>query len=70
MGDVLSLDASAAQILLETVEQYVHRHVALYFVHAEPHRALFERVGIIDLIGPSHLVGSVKAALDHEFGVV
>ena len=70
MGDVLSIDASGAQILLETVEQYVHRQVGLYFVHAEPHRALFERVGILDLIGPSHMAGSVKAALDSHFGLV
>ncbi|KAL1599880.1 hypothetical protein SLS60_007685 [Paraconiothyrium brasiliense] len=65
---VTSLDAAAAQILVEIVESYRKRDVKVFFCRVPHERsavwALFESTGIVELCGGKrHFVSSVAQAL-------
>ena len=64
---VTSLDGSGAQVLTEIVQSYVDRGVRVFFcrVPREMSRVwgLFERSGIVDIVGRNRFVKSVDQAL-------
>ncbi|KAL5389414.1 hypothetical protein DPSP01_002314 [Paraphaeosphaeria sporulosa] len=65
---VTSLDAAAAQILVEIVESYRKRDVSVFFCRVPHERSLvgllFEKTGIVELCGGRrHFVSSVEQAL-------
>lgn len=65
---VTSLDAAAAQILVEIVESYRKRDVSVFFCRVPHERSavwmLFESTGIVELCGGRrHFVSSVEQAL-------
>lgn len=65
---VTSLDAAAAQILVEIVESYRKRDVNVFFCRVPHERSpvglLFEKTGIVELCGGRrHFVSSVERAL-------
>ncbi|KAL0098043.1 sulfate transporter family-domain-containing protein [Phycomyces blakesleeanus] len=59
------IDASAVQILYEIVEAYHARNVEVYFVRLrEKPMELFERSGLLDLVGKDHLFRRVPDAIE------
>ncbi|KAF5375547.1 hypothetical protein D9615_009135 [Tricholomella constricta] len=52
LADVETIDASAAQIMLELLEEYLSRGVGLYITHLTPGpRETFSKAGIVELLG-------------------
>lgn len=59
------IDASAVQIMDEIVESYHARNVTVYFVRLrEKPKAMFQRAGLLDRLGPEHLVQEVSQAIE------
>jgi len=70
---VPTVDPSSAQILMEMIDQYRKRGVQMYFARLqEAHQVLFERCGLIGLVGPENIFSSVSLAVnaleDRGFG--
>ncbi|GLB37828.1 putative STAS domain containing protein [Lyophyllum shimeji] len=64
MADVDTIDASAAQILYELLEEYKRRDVGLFITHLGPGLLeTFSRAGIIDLLGADALRENVADAI-------
>jgi MFS superfamily sulfate permease-like transporter len=56
---------SAVQILYEIVESYHQRHIQVYFVRLrERPSEMFERSGLLDLIGSDHRLRKVSEAIE------
>ncbi|KAI7870542.1 sulfate transporter family-domain-containing protein [Spinellus fusiger] len=65
VGNMPSIDASAVQILYEIVEAYHSRNVEVYFVRLRDQpMALFERSGLLPLVGKDHLYRKVSDAIE------
>ncbi|KAJ3033463.1 Solute carrier 26, partial [Rhizophlyctis rosea] len=65
-GGVTNIDASAAQILLEIVEEYHHRRITVCFVKLRERCKLkFLRSGIYDLVGPGHFFRKIREAIEY-----
>ncbi|CAO3644766.1 unnamed protein product [Cunninghamella echinulata] len=59
------IDASAVQILYEIVESYHQRQIQVYFVRLrERPLEMFERSGLLDLIGDDHRFRKVTEAIE------
>lgn len=59
------IDASAVQILYEIVESYHARNVMVYFVRLrERPMAMFEKSGLLDLVGQDHFFQKVSHAIE------
>ncbi|KAG5646214.1 hypothetical protein DXG03_004040 [Asterophora parasitica] len=64
LADVETIDASAAQIMFELLEEYMSRHVGLYITHLAPGpRETFQKAGIVDLLGADAFRESVADAI-------
>ncbi|KAJ3044275.1 Solute carrier 26 [Rhizophlyctis rosea] len=64
-GGVTNIDASAAQILLEIVQEYHSRNIEVCFVKLrEKCRTKFLRSGIYDLVGPGHFFRKIRDAIE------
>ncbi|KZT22517.1 sulfate permease [Neolentinus lepideus HHB14362 ss-1] len=64
MADVDSCDASAAQIFYELLETYKNRDVELFIAHLKKGpREVFERAGIVKLLGEDAFQENVGAAM-------
>lgn len=65
VGSMPYVDASAVQIMLEIVEAYHARQVAVYFVKLRDRpMKLFEKAGILRLVGRDHLYRKVSEAIE------
>ncbi|KAI9484917.1 sulfate transporter family-domain-containing protein [Zychaea mexicana] len=65
VGSMPYIDASAVQILLEIVQAYHARNVAVYFVKVRDRALkLFEASGLLQLVGESHLYRKVSDAIE------
>ncbi|RUS31294.1 sulfate transporter family-domain-containing protein [Jimgerdemannia flammicorona] len=63
---MLEIDASAIQILIEIVEAYNARYVQVFFVKIhENARELFELSGLTEKVGPDHIFKRVSTAIDY-----
>jgi len=64
MADVESVDASAAQIMYELLEEYKGRGVGLFIAHLSPAvRETFAKAGIVDLLGADTFRENVADAI-------
>ncbi|KAF8058779.1 sulfate anion transporter [Lyophyllum atratum] len=64
MADVESIDASAAQIMYELLEEYKSRGVGLFITHLAPGpRETFVKAGIVDLLGADAFRENVADAI-------
>ena len=64
--DVAVMYSSAAQILLEIVEEYHHRGITVCFVKLrERCKVKFLRSGIYDLVGPGHFFRKIREAIEY-----
>ncbi|ORX93293.1 hypothetical protein K493DRAFT_330179 [Basidiobolus meristosporus CBS 931.73] len=65
-GNMPEIDASAAQILLEIVDDYHRRGVIIYFVKLRENcKETFTRSGLIDHIGPHRFFRKINEAMEH-----
>ncbi|KAG5735227.1 hypothetical protein E4T56_gene15863 [Termitomyces sp. T112] len=59
-----TIDASAAQIMFELLEEYKNRGVGLFITHLSPRpRETFSKAGIVDLLGADAFRESVADAI-------
>ncbi|ORY07095.1 hypothetical protein K493DRAFT_322404 [Basidiobolus meristosporus CBS 931.73] len=66
IGKMPEIDASAAQIFLEIVDDYHRRHVDVYFVKLrEKCKETFVRSGLIDHVGPHRFFRKINEAINH-----
>ncbi|KAG6830436.1 hypothetical protein H0H92_000739 [Tricholoma furcatifolium] len=64
LADVETIDASAAQIMLELLEEYKGRGVGLFIAHLSPGpREIFSKAGIVDLLGADAFRENVADAI-------
>ncbi|KAG6866429.1 hypothetical protein C0991_004714 [Blastosporella zonata] len=64
MADVETIDASAAQIMVELLEEYKSRGVGLFITHLSPGpRETFAKAGIVDFLGADAFRESVADAI-------
>ncbi|KAG5638446.1 hypothetical protein H0H81_012663 [Sphagnurus paluster] len=64
LADVESIDASAAQIFFELLEEYKNRGVGLFITHLAPSpRETFSKAGIVDLLGADTFRENVADAI-------
>ncbi|TDL14524.1 sulfate anion transporter [Rickenella mellea] len=65
LSDVEKCDASAAQILLELLEMYKSRGVAVFFAHIRTApKITFEKAGIVQLVGEESFYETVGKAME------
>ncbi|KAK9670778.1 hypothetical protein K7432_017487 [Basidiobolus ranarum] len=66
VGNMPEIDASAAQIFLEIVDDYHRRGVTVYFVKLrEKCQETFMRSGLIDHAGPHRFFRKISEAMEH-----
>jgi len=66
MADVETCDASAVQIFHELIRTYLNRGVNIYVTHLRKGpRVMFEKAGIVDLLGPDAFYENVADAIAH-----
>ncbi|KNZ81232.1 Putative sulfate transporter, partial [Termitomyces sp. J132] len=64
LADMETIDASAAQIMFELLEEYKNRGVGLFITHLSPRpRETFSKAGIVDLLGADAFRESVADAI-------
>jgi len=66
LHDMDDCDAAAVQIFTELIEAYKSRGVGVFITHLRPHMwGIFEKAGIIDLIGHDAIFDNVASAMQH-----
>ncbi|ORX88837.1 hypothetical protein K493DRAFT_341054 [Basidiobolus meristosporus CBS 931.73] len=63
--NMTEIDASAIQILLEIVGEYLDRGIDVYFINLRPqHFKIFQSSGLYGLLGPEHFCQQITEVLD------